>query len=268
VRRSNNGWLKQMYSIRLIKTISFVILGLGLGIMDLQARAGTLVEADLLLQSPTPQKVIRALSIYKEHLPPNGSKRFPLLVGLARGSYIMGEVAEEAHRKFYFEKGKFYAEKLLQERPDNVAGHYWRALNLAGLAQVSWSQGLVLLPQILKELECALVLNPAYDQAGPHRVLGRIYYEAPDWPLSVGDIQQSLRHLETAANLAPDNTTNHLFLAETLIRLGLPAQAKVELEKVFKSSQHAICQQGLKEDRHRARILLENSSTQDNEPRE
>ncbi|MDD3581707.1 MAG: TRAP transporter TatT component family protein [Desulfobacca sp.] len=255
-----------MSSTRLIKTISYVILGLLLGMMDQKTRAGTLGEADRLLECPTPIKVSRALNIYQEHLPQPGSERFPLLVGLARSSYIMGEVADETQRKDYFEKGRFYAEKLLQERPDSVEGHYWLALNLAGIAEMSWSDGMVLLPQILQELERAMALDSSYDQAGPHRVLGRIYYEAPDWPLSVGDPYKSLNHLKAATDLAPNNTTNHLFLAETMIRLRLPAQAKVELEKVLVADQHAICKQGIEDDRQRASLLLQNSFAKVDEP--
>ncbi|OPX19890.1 MAG: hypothetical protein BZ151_06785 [Desulfobacca sp. 4484_104] len=248
-----------MSSSRLIKTITYIILGLLLGMMNQKTRAETLVEAKRLLECPTPPEVIRALNIYQEHLPEPGSERFPLLVGLARTSYIMGEVTDETKRKDYFEKGRYYAEKLLQERPNSVEGHYWLALNLAGIAQMSWSDGLVLLPQILEELERAMALDSSYDQAGPHRVLGRIYYEAPDWPLSVGDPYKSLHHLKAATDLAPNNTTNHLFLAETMIRLRLPAQARVELEKVFVADQHAICKQGIEDDRQRASVLLENS---------
>ncbi|MFP3867717.1 MAG: tetratricopeptide repeat protein [Desulfobacteraceae bacterium] len=249
-------------TIRIIKTTTFVILGILLGSAAVTARAGTIEEADQLVQTPTPDKVNQALNIYQEFLPKAGSGRFCLLVRMARGAYIMGELAEKGKQEYHYEKGKLYAQRLIEERPESVEGHYWLALNLTGLAEVNWSQGLVLLPQIMKELERAQALDPTYDQAGPHRVLGRIYAEAPSWPLSVGDLYKSLHHLKMATEMAPENTTNHLFLAETLLRLGFPAQAKVELEKVFKSDQHAICAKMITEDRQRAQVILKNSNAE------
>jgi len=87
--------------------------------------------------------------------------------------------------------------------------------------------------------------------------LGRIYYEAPRRPFAVGNLQKSLAHLTAAVRLAPHTSTNHLYLAETLIRLGQPAQARLELERVLTSSRHAIHLRGLEEDRREARLLLE-----------
>ena len=76
------------------------------------------------------------------------------------------------------------------------------------------------IPTIVENLELARAIDQTYDQGGPLRVLGRIRYKAPSWPLSEGDLKQSLNLLRIAAKIAPDNSTNHLYLAETLIQLG------------------------------------------------
>jgi thioredoxin-like negative regulator of GroEL len=86
--------------------------------------------------------------------------------------------------------------------------------------------------------------------------LGRIYYECPGWPLSEGNIHESLEHLSKAVALAPENSTNHLFLAETLLKLGKKEEAHLELEQVLKATRHAHCPQHLEEDRREARRLL------------
>lgn len=116
-----------------------------------------------------------------------------------------------------------------------------------------------MVPHIIEEMEQSLKVNPSYEQAGAHRVLGRIYYCCPGWPLSVGDIHESLEHLSAAVSLAPDNSTNHLFLAETLLKLGKKDEARRELENVLKATRHAHCPHHLEEDRQEARrLLLEN----------
>jgi tetratricopeptide (TPR) repeat protein len=150
-----------------------------------------------------------------------------------------------------------YAEKLLALEPNGVAGYYWKAMNLCGQADVGGRMtGFKLLPKIVAALKECLTLDETYDQAGAHRVLGRIYFEAPAWPISVGDRKKSLQHLTAAVRLAPDNSTNHLYLAETLLDLKDKAQARQELEKVLQAKKHAIRPTGLEEDRQEARRLL------------
>ena len=56
--------------------------------------------------------------------------------------------------------------------------------------------------------------------------------------------------------IAPENSTNHLYLAETLFRLGKKDAARQELERVLKSTHHAIRPQGLKDDHQEAQRLL------------
>ena len=198
-------------------------------------------------------KAQQALALYEElH---TGTP--PLLIRLARTCFIVGDLAPKNQRAGYYEKGLAYAERLIQEQPDGVAGHYWKALNLSGLADVgSRMAGFKLLPKIMEELKLVLVLDETYDQAGVHRVLGRIYFEAPSWPISVGDKKKSLQHLETAVRLAPNHSTNHLYLAETLLNQEKKDQARSELEKVLPDGQNGLHPQALKEDRQEARRLL------------
>ena len=185
------------------------------------------------------------------------AKRTDYLIRLARISYLLGELSSKNEKYQYYENGRRYGETLAQEQPDRAEGHYWLALNLCGLAEMGGPRrGLKLVPQIIEAMEQALRINPAYEQAGPHRVLGRIYSECPSWPLSVGNLDESLKHLSSAVALAPDNSTNHLFLAETLFKLGKKEEAREELKEVLKASRHAHCPQHLEEDRQEALRLL------------
>jgi len=176
---------------------------------------------------------------------------------LARLSFLLGELSPKSEKQENFEKGRFYGETLAREQPVLAEGHYWLALNLCGLAEMGGPRrGLRLIPEIVSELERALKVDPAYDQAGSHRVLGRIYFECPSWPLSIGDIHESRRHLSAAVAIAPENSTNHLYLAETLFKLGKFDEARQELESVLSATRHALCPHFLEEDRQAARLLL------------
>jgi tetratricopeptide (TPR) repeat protein len=239
----------------LVAVLLFLLFAPGLG-----AAPDPVAEADGLLSSPTldlPQ-ALRALDLYAGVLARAEPLQAPLLIRLARTCFVVGELTGPGQRQKYYKKGRAYAEMLLKEQPSRVEGHYWLALHLCGLADTGGAmQGRRLLPRIMAELERARSLDESYDQAGSHRVLGRIYFEAPAWPLSVGDLQKSLAHLSRAVTLAPENSTNHLYLAETLLRLHRETQARQELERVLTSSRHALPPQGLEDDRREARRLLQ-----------
>lgn len=224
------------------------------------AEPNKMAQADALMESPALdyQQAQQALALYEELLPEP-----PLLVRLARTCFVLGDMAPDASRAGYYEKGLTYAEKLLAQQPDGVAGHYWKALNLSGLADVNRLRGFKLLPQIMDELKRSLALDETYDQAGAHRVLGRIYFEAPGWPMSVGDREKSLEQLTAAVRLAPDNSTNHLYLAETLLAMRSKPQAREELEKVLQARRYAISPQHLEEDHQEARGLLKKLEQQE-----
>lgn len=203
------------------------------------------------------QRAKEDLASCQKILPDAGKGRIAVLARASRLCFILGQWGSEKADRKYFEKGKNYAELLLRESPGNVEGHYWLALNLAGLADVSRArEGLRLIPRIIQELQRAAAIDPNYNQAGPDRVLGRIYSLAPDWPISVGDLQKSLDHLRTAVKLAPQNSTNHLYLAETLLQAGLTEEATPELEKAINAPSHANWAPALQEDRQDAVRLL------------
>jgi tetratricopeptide (TPR) repeat protein len=179
------------------------------------------------------------------------------VIELARLCFVVGEAEGKVDRKSYFEKGRWYAELLSRREPARVEGHYWLALNLCGIAENSRPrEALCLIPVIVGELELAISLDEAYEQGGAHRAIGRIYSEAPGWPLSEGDLGKSLAHLRRAVEIAPENSTNHLYLAETLIQLGKIEEARSELDRVFTSAEHSPLSNGLKDDRLRAARLI------------
>jgi tetratricopeptide (TPR) repeat protein len=218
-----------------------------------------LAEAEALLHTPSLDlaQVTRALNLCEGVLASGAAPRPHVLAQLARICFVAGDLSSRKYSGGFFRKGTVYAETLSSEAPNRVEGHYWLALNLCGQAEAAgYMTARRLLPRIMEALERALALDEAYGQAGAHRILGRIYFEAPAWPMSVGDLHKSLHHLQAAVRLAPDNSRNHLFLAQTLARLHYPSLARRELERVLTSTGYAIKPQDLEEDCQEARRLL------------
>lgn len=193
----------------------------------------------------------------QENIPAYGKERCLRLAHLARLSFFLGEAGDQKTREQNYRQGRNYARLLIQERPERVEGYYWLALNLCGLASVSGAKNaLGLLPRIVELLETSVQIDEAYDQAGAHRVLGRIYFQAPGWPLSLGSVDRSYNHLSRAAKLAPENSTNHLFFAEILYFLGEIKEANRELDKVMNGTKHALWPKGLEDDQKKAQELI------------
>lgn len=199
----------------------------------------------------------KALKGYEKDLRQGKGERENILLRLAQVCYNLGELAEDSQRLAYYEKGRDYAELLRKEKPGWVKGHYWLAQNLSGVAEVGGAgRALRSLPEIVEILEKVALSDPIYDQAGAHRALGSIFYEAPDWPLSVGDPEKALQHLTRAVEISPKNSTNQLFLGDLLIRLGKKQEAQAAFAKVFTSTQHSVWPQGVEHDCREARRLL------------
>ena len=187
-----------------LKLLGCILLTLLSATAGFGAAAGTLAEADALLNSPTldMSQAARALSLYEGLLSTGGAPRASLLAHLSHACFVLGQLAPEAQGMGYYGKGQSYAETLIREEPNRVEGHYWLALNLCGQADVGGKLlGHRLLPRILEELQRPPVaLDAAYDQAGAHRGRrGASFHEAPGWPLSVGDLAKSRQHLQAAA---------------------------------------------------------------------
>lgn len=217
---------------------------------------GGLNDAEL-LPAPNLRELREHLALLEARLPQGSVPSWEILTEAARLSFILGEVEDRGEREAHYKRGQGYSETLIRMEPARVEGHYWLALNTAGLAEVGGARrALGLVPAIIRELETAASIDETYDRAGPHRVLGRIYCKAPCWPLSVGDIEKSLRHLLTAVRLAPENSTNHLYLAETLVQLGKSAEARRELEIVMQPTCRAIFPRNIEEDHDDAILLL------------
>jgi hypothetical protein len=117
------------------------------------------------------------------------------------------------------------------EDEDPAEAHFYLALCMGARALARNMEGLSLIPRMLKQAETAAEKDPMVAHAGPHRLLGGIYLRAPAWPLSVGDLDEALTHLQRAAELGPQWPENHLMLAEALAEDDRKDEARAAFEK-------------------------------------
>ncbi len=103
--------------------------------------------------------------------------------------------------------------------PTAAAGHYYLAITVGKLADLKRNLAAYgMVKEVEREFHKARELDEQFCYAGPDRSLGLLYLEAPGWPLSVGSRSKARKHLERAAELAPDFPENRLTLAEAYLK--------------------------------------------------
>ncbi len=169
---------------------------------------------------------------------------------LMRALYFLGEhaTAGEAAKKAVFEEGKKVGEEtlgLLRRRagavagrdlsgatpvelaphlsaiPDAVPAFLWAGVNWGKWALVfgkgaAARQGAA--AKIRDYAEAVVALDPAWDEGGGHRVLGRLHHQTPSIPFVTGwaSRTEALASLRRAVEIGPRNFVNRLYLAEAI----------------------------------------------------
>ncbi len=115
---------------------------------------------------------------------------------------------------------------------DKAEPYFYCALNLGVLSDLFKTKDLV--EEMIDLCKKAIELDETLDYAGPHRFLGILYYETEGYPMvTKATLDDALRHLERACELAPDYGHNHLALAKALLEDDQYDAAKTHLQKVL-----------------------------------
>ena len=98
--------------------------------------------------------------------------------------------------------------------PQAGAAYFFKGLCYGRKGEVSglWSS-LKIIGPFRENMEIAVKVSPGLDRGGPHRALGRLYYELPFF--LGGDLKKSIHHLQQAIKYGPGYWENHFFLAES-----------------------------------------------------
>lgn len=174
----------------------------------------------------------RALAALEVALYRRQREDFALLWRLARANFRMTELlANKEQRLRYAEAGVAFAERARKVNASRVEPHYFLALNLAKVAEAKHKLGLI--KEVIAAAEIAGKLDGRFDEAGPFRLIGKVYLTAPAWPVSVGSPEKAIETLERAVSLAPA-PTNRLFLGQAYYHDEEYEKARTLLEGALK----------------------------------
>ena len=152
---------------------------------------------------------------------------------LARILFYIGEHTEsKKEKKGIFARGVYYAEKAVAEEPEKPDGHYWLGVNHGKVGETRGVlKSLSLVKPIKNAMNKVIELDRTYEDGGPDRVLGRVYFKLPGF--AGGDKDKSLEHLLKSKELGPEDALTRIYLAETYMKFKDNDKAREELEYVI-----------------------------------
>ena len=115
------------------------------------------------------------------------------------------------------------------EKPD---GYYWLGVNYGVYGEARGVlKSLSLVGDIKEAMNKVIELDRGYEDGGPDRVLGRVYFKVPG--IAGGSKKKSLEHLLKSKEFGPNDPLTRSYLADTYLALKEVDKAREELEYVL-----------------------------------
>lgn len=213
-------------------------------------------EADALYETMQDMETATAaLKLYRKALAAAEDK-YEAFWKIARMMYYVGEHQEKKKdRKNTFAQAVYHCDKAVELGPDKPDGYYWRAVNNGKYGETRGVlKSLSLVKPIKRDLNKVIELDRGYEDGGPDRVMGRVYFKLPGF--AGGDKDKSLEHLEKSLEYGPEDVVTRLYLAETLLDHKRIEDARAELEYILNMADDPRWVLAIAENKEAARELL------------
>ncbi|MFP4083207.1 MAG: TRAP transporter TatT component family protein [Candidatus Aminicenantes bacterium] len=173
-----------------------------------------------------------ALAKYREALP-KAENKYHVYWRIARILYYIGDHTEsKKEKKKIFSQGIYYGKKAVELEPEKPDGHYWLGVNYGLYGETRGVlKSLFLVDDIKEAMNKVIELDRSYEDGGPDRVLGRVYFKLPG--LAGGSKEKSLQHLLKSKQFGPQDALTRVYLADTYLELDEVEKAREELEYVL-----------------------------------
>lgn len=175
---------------------------------------------------------------------------------LCRSNHWLYDHARTDAKKIQWaQEGIKFAEKGIKANSKSAGCHYYYAVCLGLYSQ--HFQLKALLGNVSKMIAMgkkAVRLDPKFDDAGPHRLLGFIYLEAPGF--LGGDTKKAVFHFQSAVLIAPKLAYNLIGLARAYIEDDQEEAARAILKRIIKGRKFLDDNTGILKFKRQARKLL------------
>jgi len=152
---------------------------------------------------------------------------------IALVDFWVGTHEKDAEKKqAVLREGIEFAKMAIAVDPKCKPAHFWLAILYGVYGEARGIlQSLHMLDPMRAELKWVLDNDESFEDAGAHRVMGRLYFKLPG--IKGGDNEKAKEHLNRAIKLAPKNLLNYLYLAEIHVDEGRNADAKACLNTLL-----------------------------------
>ncbi len=147
------------------------------------------------------------------------------------GTYPL-EDAPDKQKMAIFQGGIDLAKEAVALDAKGVEAHFWLGVLYAVYGEAKGiMKSLALVPDVKREMQACIDLDPAVEGWGPDRVLGRMYFKLP-W-FKGGDNEKSIECLERSVKGAPTNALTRYYLAATYKSEGQKPKARELCESIL-----------------------------------
>jgi len=152
---------------------------------------------------------------------------------IARILYYIGfNTEKKKEKKIIFSQGIYNAKKAVDLEPEKPDGYYWLGVNYGVYGEARGVlKSLSLVDDIKEAMNKVIELDRGYEDGGPDRVLGRVYFKVPG--IAGGSKKKSLEHLLKSKEFGPNDPLTRSYLADTYLALKEVDKAREELEYVL-----------------------------------
>lgn len=218
-----------MKKLLILSIVLSLLLAFNLFAQNLLQQADSLYEKRGDVFDPTTliadsSNINQAIGLYQKVIETaSGAEKEQATWKLMRAYYFKGKytTGDSEMKKKIYDLGKDLGQVGMEEFPESVGINLFSAI-VWGV----WGEEYGILKaakkgvagKIKKHCEKVIKLDPAFDDAGGYRVLGRVYFKAPKIPFFLGwpSKKKAVEILEKGMKIAPENITTKQFLAEAL----------------------------------------------------
>lgn len=197
----------------------------------------------------------QVLALYRKALEAAANKYEPYWK-IARIQYYIGYHTEKKKdKKVIFSQAVYHATKAVELEPEKPDGYYWRGVNNGKYGEARGVlKSLALVKPIKRDMNKVIELDRSYEEGGPDRVLGRVFFKVPG--IAGGSKDKSLEHLQKSKEYGPNDALTRIYLAETMMKKKMIDEARQELEYVLNMEDDATWVAMVDECKELARELL------------
>jgi len=175
---------------------------------------------------------------------------------MARIHYYIGTHTDsKKEKKVIFSQGIYYAKKAIELEPEKPDAYYWLGVNYGVYGEARGvMKSLFLVDDIKEAMNKVIELDRMYEDGGPDRVLGRVYFKVPG--IAGGSKDKSLEHLLKSKEIGPEDALTRVYLADTYLALKEVEKARAELDYVLNLEDDPRWVTGIEDTKQEARELL------------